>query len=98
MRPLMQGTHRKTLDPRRFRCFASKRRSRIFEIIENGRGFAVVRGWPLERHDYQKNLLAFCGIAAYFGEAKVQNYKGEPIVNVIDKEKPYDHIVSQLNE
>ena len=24
--------------------------SDIYEIIENGRGFAVVRGWPSERH------------------------------------------------
>ena len=65
--------------------------SDIYEIIENGRGFAVVRGWPSERHNHQENLHAFCGIASYFGEAKVQNYEGEPIVDVIDKDKPYDH-------
>ena len=65
--------------------------SDIYEIMENGRGFTVVRGWPSERHNHQENLLAFCGIASYFGEAKVQNYEGEPIVGVIDKDKPYYH-------
>jgi len=63
----------------------------IYETIENGRGFAVLRGWPSDKYSYQENLLAFCGVASYFGNAKVQNYEGEPIVDVTDKDKPYDH-------
>ena len=62
-----------------------------YDTIENGRGFLVLRGWPSERYSYQENLAAFCGVASYFGEARVQNYEGEAVVNVIDEAKPYDH-------
>ena len=58
--------------------------------IEYGRGFLVLRGWPSERFSYDKNIAAYCGVASYLGETKVQNYEGEAIVDVIDKEKPYD--------
>ena len=62
-----------------------------YDTIENGRGFLVLRGWPSERHSYARNIAAFCGVASHFGEAKVQNYEGEAIVDVIDEAKPYDH-------
>lgn len=62
-----------------------------YETIEHGRGFLVLRGWPAADFDQQQNLTVFCGIASYFGEAKVQNYEGEAIVDVIDRAKPYDH-------
>ena len=37
------------------------------------------------------NIAVLCGVASHFGEAKVQNYEGEAIVDVIDEAKPYDH-------
>jgi len=60
------------------------------QVIEYGRGFLVLRGWPSGQFSYHQNIAAFCGVASYFGNAKVQNYEGEAIVDVIDKEKPYD--------
>ena len=59
--------------------------------IEFGRGFLVLRGWPADRYRHAENLAAFCGVASHFGIAKVQNYEGESVVDVTDKEKPYDH-------
>ena len=62
-----------------------------YETLEHGRGFLVLRGWPSENYRHAQNLVAFCGVASYFGKAMVQNYEGESVVDVIDKEKPYDH-------
>lgn len=62
-----------------------------YATIERGRGFVVLRGWPADQYSYEQNLTVFCGIASYFGTPKVQNFEGEAIVDVIDKEKPYDH-------
>ena len=39
--------------------------SRMYEIIEDGRGFVVLRGWPSDKFSRDDNLLAFCGIASY---------------------------------
>ncbi|PPR63093.1 MAG: hypothetical protein CFH10_00629 [Alphaproteobacteria bacterium MarineAlpha4_Bin2] len=58
--------------------------------VEYGRGFLVLRGWPSERFSYDQNIAAYCGVASYLGETKVQNYEGEAIVDVIDEDKPYD--------
>jgi hypothetical protein len=64
---------------------------KAYDTLEYGRGFVVLRGWPSGRFERADNLTVFCGIASYFGEAKVQNYEGESVVDVIDKDKPYDH-------
>jgi hypothetical protein len=62
-----------------------------YETLEHGRGFLVLRGWPSENYSHAQNLTVFCGVASYFGKAMVQNFEGEAVVDVIDKEKPYDH-------
>lgn len=60
------------------------------QVIENGRGFLMLRGWPAVDHSRAESLAAFCGFASHFGTAMVQNYEGESIVDVTDKERPYD--------
>jgi hypothetical protein len=62
-----------------------------YETLEHGRGFLVLRGWPSENYSHAQNLTVYCGVASYFGKAMVQNYEGEAVVDVIDKDKPYDH-------
>lgn len=62
-----------------------------YETLEHGRGFLVLRGWPSENYSHAQTLTAFCGVASHFGKAMVQNYEGEAVVDVTDKEKPYDH-------
>ena len=69
----------------------SRKLKKAYDTIENGRGFLVLRGWLSERHSCARSIAAFCGVASYFGEARVQNYEGEAIVDVIDEAKPYDH-------
>jgi hypothetical protein len=63
-----------------------------YQEIENGRGFAVLSGWPVDRYGYEENVAAFCGIAAYLGKIVVQNYEGESIVDVRDEGVPYSHL------
>jgi alpha-ketoglutarate-dependent taurine dioxygenase len=59
--------------------------------IENGRGFSVLRGWSVDDYSYEENVAAFCGIGAHIGEAVVQNYEGENIVDVTDRGVEYSH-------
>ena len=64
----------------------------IYQELENGRGFAVLSGWPVEHYGYEENVTAFCGIAAHIGEIVVQNYEGDSIVDVRDEGIPYSHL------
>ncbi len=59
--------------------------------LDEGRGFASLRGWPAADYDYRRNLLAFCGVAAHLGEVVVQNYEGDRLVDVHDLNRPYSH-------
>ena len=62
-----------------------------YDDLENGRGFAVLRGWPVGDYSYDENIAAFCGIGAHMGVAVVQNYEGERLVDIIDKDVEYSH-------
>lgn len=53
------------------------------EII-NGRGFAVIRGLPVERYTQEQTATAFWGIGQYFGELVSQNAKGHLLGHVKD--------------
>lgn len=63
-----------------------------YQELENGRGFAVLSGWPVDRYSYEENVAAYCGIAAYLGDVVVQNYEGDSIVDVRDEGVPYSHL------
>lgn len=63
----------------------------VHRDLEDGRGFAVVSGWPVERFGYAENVAAFCGVSAHFGCIKVQNYEGDWIVDVRDEGVEYSH-------
>lgn len=64
---------------------------KVYDELENGRGFAVIRGWPVERFSYRENVAAFCGVGANLGRITVQNYEGESAVDVRDEGVPYSH-------
>lgn len=64
---------------------------RIYYDLEDGRGFALLRGWPVEAHSYEHNVAAYCGITAHLGQIVVQNYEGESVVDVKDDRVPYSH-------
>lgn len=65
--------------------------SEAYDDLENGRGFTVVAGWPVDEHDRDANTAALCAVGAHFGDIVVQNYEGETIVDVTDKDVPYTH-------
>ncbi len=50
----------------------------------NGRGFAVLRGLPIERYDMRQAATAFFGIGAHLGNARSQNAKGHILGHVKD--------------
>ena len=65
--------------------------AKAYADIEDGAGFALIGGWPVENHSYDMNIAAYGVIASHIGEIKIQNYEGDWIVNVINEDKPYSH-------
>ncbi len=59
--------------------------------VEDGAGFTLITGWPVEAHTYDENVAAYAVIASHLGEIKIQNYEGEWVVDVTDDNKPYSH-------
>jgi alpha-ketoglutarate-dependent taurine dioxygenase len=59
--------------------------------LNEGRGFTVIGGWPVERFSDAENRVAYAGLAAHMGEIVVQNYEGDFVVDVVDKGIPYSH-------
>jgi hypothetical protein len=49
-----------------------------------GRGFALLRGLPVDRWSIREAAMAYCGIGAYFGNARSQNAKGHVLGHVRD--------------
>lgn len=50
----------------------------------HGRGFAVLRGLPVERYDRRQAALAFFGLGTHLGRARSQNAKGHVLGHVQD--------------
>ena len=63
----------------------------LYRDLEDGRGFAVLTGWPVDDYAYEQNVAAFCGLSAHLGRIKVQNYEGDRIVDVRDEGVDYSH-------
>ena len=53
------------------------------ELID-GRGFALIRGMPVDRWSREDIALAFWGMGRYLGEAIMQNRKGHVLGHVTD--------------
>lgn len=51
------------------------------ELME-GRGFAMIRGLPIEGRTRLQNAIAFWGISSYIGRAQSQNHKGHLLGHV----------------
>lgn len=61
------------------------------EDLESGPGFAVLGGFPTDRYDLDEQLLAFGGLSSHLGAVVPQTHKDERIIEVTDRDKPYDH-------
>ncbi|MBR0664570.1 TauD/TfdA family dioxygenase [Roseomonas hellenica] len=56
----------------------------IREDLLHGRGFALLRGLPVERWSMRESAAAFFGIGAHIGHARSQNAKGHVLGHVKD--------------
>ena len=55
----------------------------LSELLE-GNGFAMLRGFPVERYTREEQAIAYMGIGSYFGTARSQNAKGHLLGHVKD--------------
>ena len=53
------------------------------ELLE-GRGFVMLRGFPVERYSREEQAIAYMGIGSHFGKARSQNAKGHLLGHVRD--------------
>ena len=69
-----------------------RRLEKIIEELEEGRGFVLLRGLPVEKYSLDQMRLIYWGIGSYFGRAVAQNNQGDIIANVknlgVDYSKP----------
>ena len=56
----------------------------ILEELLEGRGFAMLRGFPVERYTREEQAIAYLGIGAWFGRARSQNASGHLLGHVKD--------------
>jgi Taurine catabolism dioxygenase TauD, TfdA family len=56
----------------------------ILEDLQHGKGFAVLRGLPVERMGTEAAAIAYLGIGAHFGSFRSQNAKGHLLGHVKD--------------
>jgi len=55
----------------------------LAELLE-GRGFAMLRGFPVDRYTRDEQAIAYLGIGSWFGRARSQNAKGHLLGHVKD--------------
>lgn len=61
----------------------------ILKEIEDGRGFVLFRGLPIERYAEDEAGMIFWGIGAHFGRAVAQNRMGDMLGHVMDLGRDY---------
>jgi Taurine catabolism dioxygenase TauD, TfdA family len=57
---------------------------RLLEELLHGRGFALIRGLPIERYSRLETAVIFMGLGAYLGNARSQNARGHVLGHVYD--------------
>jgi len=66
----------------------------VLHEVQNGRGFAIFRGIPVERYERADLEIIYWGIGAYMGKVISQNGMGDLIAEVTDKGASYDDVVN----
>src|SRR5579862_9391328 len=56
----------------------------ILDELLEGRGFAMLRGFPVERYAREEQAIAYMGIGSHLGAARSQNAKGRLLGHVKD--------------
>lgn len=63
----------------------------VLAELESGRGFALLRGLPVERYSKADAALIYWGIGAHFGPAFAQNAQGDMLGHVRDLGADWRH-------
>ena len=56
----------------------------VFEDLENGRGFSVIGGFPVDRFTYEESLVGYAGLCTHLGQLVDQSYAGAMKADVKD--------------
>ncbi len=56
----------------------------VFGELENGRGFSVIGGFPVDRFTYDEGLIGYAGLSAHLGTLVDQSYAGAMKADVKD--------------
>lgn len=60
-----------------------------FDDLENGRGFSVIAGFPVDRFTYEEALIGYAGVSSHLGTLVDQSYAGAMKADVKDLGVPY---------
>jgi hypothetical protein len=64
----------------------------ILDELENGRGFLLLRGFPVERYSDEELKTLYWGVGAHLGWQRYQNAMGELIGEVRDENRRYGEV------
>src|SRR5262245_14312245 len=64
----------------------------VLAELENGRGFVLLRGLPVERYTLEELRNLYWGLGAHLGSARYQNAHGELIGEVRDEYRLYGEV------
>ena len=64
----------------------------VLDQLENGRGFVLLRGFPVERYTLPELRNLYWGLGAHLGHARYQNAHGELIGEVRDEYRLYGEV------
>jgi hypothetical protein len=62
----------------------AQKMAKVLRMLEDGCGFALIRGLPLERYSKADAALIYWGIGAHLGPASAQNAQGDMLGHVRD--------------
>ena len=62
----------------------ASRMQRVLGDVQDGRGFVLLRGLPVQRWSLRQSAIAFFGLGAHLGSARSQNAKGHVLGHVQD--------------
>lgn len=71
-----------------------ERLEQLLAQIQDGRGFALIRGLPLDRWNRQQIEAVYWGIGSYLGGPISQNGEGQLIAEVTNRGQSYDNNVN----
>ena len=73
---------------------------RVSHELMSGRGFIVIRGWPLDRYSLEDIGTMYYGFGAYFGRAASQSVIGDRLGYVMDhsEDDPFERAYRNKHE